>query len=162
MLCCQLALTYRSTTASCTPLPLSSLQGVAFDKIPYRTYYPAVSCYGGGRVRANFGPTWLKPPPGAASVAPAANAPGKGPGTAAATGGSNTTGSSSNSNSSSQPAMLLSSHGGAAGGAQPSAAHVGAIRAVAELKPLPKLEAAEHARAVRDIQKQLRQKQIQA
>ena len=122
---------------------------MAFDKIPYRTYYPAVSCYGGGRVRANFGPNWLKPPPGAASAAAATGRPGS----RNATTGPTATNSSSNSGTGgSQPAMPLLSHGGGGvaggGGAPPSAAHVGAIRAVAELKPLPKLEAAEHARAV--------------
>jgi hypothetical protein len=40
-------------------------QGVAYRNIPSRSYYPAVSVYMGGRVRANFGPTWLLPPTGA-------------------------------------------------------------------------------------------------
>lgn len=39
-------------------------QGVAFVNIHQRCYYPAVSLYGGARVRANFGPMWLVPPPG--------------------------------------------------------------------------------------------------
>lgn len=39
------------------------MQGVAFSGIPSRTYYPALSLYGGARARANFGPTWIFPPP---------------------------------------------------------------------------------------------------
>ena len=45
-------------------------QGVAYRGIPARAYYPAVSVYMGGRVRANFGPIWLTPPLGAASSLP--------------------------------------------------------------------------------------------
>jgi hypothetical protein len=36
--------------------------GVAFDISP-GVYYPAASCYSGGRVRANFGPSFRFPPP---------------------------------------------------------------------------------------------------
>lgn len=36
--------------------------GVAFSDITPGTYYPAVSCYLGGSVRANFGPHWICPP----------------------------------------------------------------------------------------------------
>ena len=35
--------------------------GVAFDISP-GVYYPAASCYSGGRIRANFGPTFKFPP----------------------------------------------------------------------------------------------------
>ena len=35
--------------------------GVAYAITP-GVYYPAVSCYSGGRVRANFGPTFVYPP----------------------------------------------------------------------------------------------------
>jgi SPRY domain len=36
--------------------------GEAFSNIERGTYYPAVSCYMGGAVRANFGPYWICPP----------------------------------------------------------------------------------------------------
>jgi len=36
--------------------------GQAFSNIPAGTYYPAISCYMGGTVRANFGPHWMCPP----------------------------------------------------------------------------------------------------
>jgi SPRY domain len=36
--------------------------GEAFSHIERGTYYPAVSCYMGGAVRANFGPHWVCPP----------------------------------------------------------------------------------------------------
>ena len=36
--------------------------GEAFNNIEQGTYYPAVSCYMGGSVRANFGPHWICPP----------------------------------------------------------------------------------------------------
>ena len=36
--------------------------GEAFSNIERGTYYPAVSCYMGGAVRANFGPHWICPP----------------------------------------------------------------------------------------------------
>lgn len=36
--------------------------GEAFSNIERGTYYPAISCYMGGSVRANFGPYWICPP----------------------------------------------------------------------------------------------------
>ena len=36
--------------------------GEAFSDVERGTYYPAVSCYMGGSVRANFGPYWIYPP----------------------------------------------------------------------------------------------------
>jgi hypothetical protein len=36
--------------------------GVAFDNVESGSYYPAVSCYMGGSVQANFGPHWIHPP----------------------------------------------------------------------------------------------------
>ena len=36
--------------------------GEAFSNIERGTYYPAVSCYMGGSVKANFGPHWICPP----------------------------------------------------------------------------------------------------
>jgi SPRY domain len=36
--------------------------GEAFRNIERGTYYPAVSCYMGGTVKANFGPYWICPP----------------------------------------------------------------------------------------------------
>ena len=36
--------------------------GEAFSHIERGTYYPAISCYMGGSVRANFGPYWICPP----------------------------------------------------------------------------------------------------
>jgi SPRY domain len=36
--------------------------GTAFTDLSPGTYYPAVSCYLGGAVRANFGPYWICPP----------------------------------------------------------------------------------------------------
>jgi SPRY domain len=36
--------------------------GVAFTDLSPGTYYPSVSCYLGGAVRANFGPYWICPP----------------------------------------------------------------------------------------------------
>jgi hypothetical protein len=127
-------------------------QGVAFEKVPSRTYYPAVSCYGGGRVRANFGPTWLKPPPGAAPHSPAATG-------AAAAGAAVGAQGPAAAAAAAAAAGGNSGYSGGGGGPlllpppppppQASSFHVGPLRAVAELKPMPKPEAAEHARAVR-------------
>jgi len=36
--------------------------GVAFDDVQPGSYYPAVSCYMGGSIVANFGPYWIHPP----------------------------------------------------------------------------------------------------
>ncbi|KAF0697267.1 Aste57867_12039 [Aphanomyces stellatus] len=45
-------------------------QGVAFEALTFDHYYPCVSVYGNGGVRANFGPTFVFPPPlGASPVA---------------------------------------------------------------------------------------------
>ncbi|CAN0332039.1 unnamed protein product [Discosporangium mesarthrocarpum] len=38
-------------------------QGVAFTAFESTTYFPAISLYMGGRVRVNFGPTFVFPPP---------------------------------------------------------------------------------------------------
>ena len=121
-------------------------QGVAYSGIPYRAYYPAASCYGGGRVRANFGPAWLAPPPGTAAPPPPPPPPAQisasGPGrTGGALGGG--------------AGLPIGGFGGAAVAAAKAAAAaaapycgVGAMRALGELKPMQKEAAAALAESV--------------
>jgi len=107
-------------------------QGVAFEGVPERTYYPAVSLYGPAKVRVNFGPVWLVPPPGIVS---------KSSSSIAAGGSSKTAGVGGGIAAFAVPYSLS---------AAPKATAVGvpAMRPVADLKPMPKAEAAENAQLI--------------
>ncbi|ETW09792.1 hypothetical protein H310_00272 [Aphanomyces invadans] len=45
-------------------------QGMAFEGMPFAEYFPCVSIYGPGTVRANFGPDFECAPPGVVAVPP--------------------------------------------------------------------------------------------
>ena len=67
-----------SSSAACPRCPHSEIrfykngacQGVAFENIPYGSYYPALSVYKTSSVTANFGPSFKYPPSDSVSYRP--------------------------------------------------------------------------------------------